>query len=636
MKARILGLMTSGTILSLAAVGHADTTAPQTQVPQVVSAAAAMVEVVSPAVADKAGRDLLRDPDMRRAGSGTEGSVTSTYIDKATGKQYLVAVFMQSADREVHPAHAHMTIRCASYEFQDTEAPKLIANNEIQAEEGRRTAHRPAIPERIVDAKGRFPLFYGNDVNQNSPSTYVKIVDYKCNLLSSSKRVSVSYGPEGAFPGDDANSGAVTYVQSYVAPNGQTRYITQYLATNGNVDTLAEGSMMADDDIAYAINGTIDDNNNWIAEWPDVDAAAVTTYTHTDDKTDPPTVTTYTIPRKTNPIPMIEPADIGRGAHQMVMLDDKRFALCTPYGNNRPSDSIECVVGLAQSGKVLWRGQILKGDENNINYRHWNQVTVSNFGQNRLAIHALAGNGAGKNTNMKGSSIGETFVFDVQGDSLVQNSKIRGAAIHQPHSSICTGKRGVEGQEEDSIGVISAGFTGIGRGAITFLHYDQQAKVLSYNETKDRAPTSWFADSQQLANYYGENPMEQGRDFPKCLGDVPNPSYGKDKGWMKDVKSFFVAGVHGRQPGFSRNAFWVSLVPAVTKYPIGNFTNPVISTEAVTAPPAGPTTSAPPASSDNGGGCACSTPGQTSSSSFAGGLLLLGLAIGGIAARRRS
>jgi MYXO-CTERM domain-containing protein len=169
---------------------------------------------------------------------------------------------------------------------------------------------------------------------------------------------------------------------------------------------------------------------------------------------------------------------------------------------------------------------------------------------------------------------------------------------------------------------------------MTFVSYDPGQKKMFFDERKDRVPTAWYADGQLLANYYGENPMEQGRDFARCIGDVKNPGWEKDKGYMKDVESFFVTVVHGREPGSLRNAMWLSLVPGVTKTAVDSFGNPAISTEVASIPVATPTPPAPAPKSD-GGGCSCSTPGQQTSSNFIG-LVLLGLAIGGIATRRRS
>lgn len=641
MKARILGLMATSTVLSIASAAVAQQAGGATEQVQRSSVAPAVVTVRTPAQVEKAGRDMLKNPDPQRAGTGDEQPVFGWHKDEATGRQFVTTVFMESADRETNPKKAHMTLRCASYEMLATEAPKLVAESVIQEQEGRRTAHHPCMSKR-PDKKGRYLVGYGNDFNQNSPSHYVTAVDHMCNKLAAPVVVSVPYTT------DDGNSGGCSEFQPFNRPDGNQGWIGQYLVTNAQIDAVipgnltGDGQQMADDDIAYVTSLYLKDTPagvEVVKDWHGRAAGETRLYrTQGDANAQPPVLPTdLPLPAKDYPEPVISPADIGRGQRLIQLIDNERYVLCAPYGNDRPSMHIECAIGSTATGTVQWRSKVLVGDgKENSNMAHWNQASIEMLSPNRIALHALAGNGRGKNTDIKGSSVPFTFVFDVVGNALVKVAEYKGAPVHGPHSSICTGKRGAEGQEKDTIFAVSQPHTGVGSSGGAFLGFDTDKKILTMNEKTDKFRTAWYADGQLLSNYLGENPMNQGRNYSFCIGDVPNLGYQVEKGWMKDVKSFFVTGVNGRQPGFARNAYWLSFVAGVTKYPVASFVNPVNASEAQSTPPVADPTPAPAAKSESSSGCGCSTPGSTNGSNFAGGLLLLGLALGGIAARRRS
>jgi MYXO-CTERM domain-containing protein len=123
--------------------------------------------------------------------------------------------------------------------------------------------------------------------------------------------------------------------------------------------------------------------------------------------------------------------------------------------------------------------------------------------------------------------------------------------------------------------------------------------------------------------------MRQGRDFLRCIGDVPNPGYHVEGGYMKDVKSFFVAPVPGRVPGDYKNSLFLSFVPGQADQVLTP-QNPAPADQppAPTTDNSGNQTNTAPASTS---GCACSTPGTRSDSgTMLGGLALVGLVIGAV------
>jgi MYXO-CTERM domain-containing protein len=165
---------------------------------------------------------------------------------------------------------------------------------------------------------------------------------------------------------------------------------------------------------------------------------------------------------------------------------------------------------------------------------------------------------------------------------------------------------------------------------MVMVDYNSDNNTFTYDDSAHKWPFAWYGDSGHLANWYGENPMRQGRDFLRCIGDVANPGYGQADGYMKDVSTFFVAAVSGRVPGDYKNSLYLSFVPGKADT-VSAPQNPTPADQPLPEPPSN--TQAPPAPSPPTG-CACNTPGtSTDRGTMLGGLALLGLVIG--ATRRR-
>jgi MYXO-CTERM domain-containing protein len=169
-------------------------------------------------------------------------------------------------------------------------------------------------------------------------------------------------------------------------------------------------------------------------------------------------------------------------------------------------------------------------------------------------------------------------------------------------------------------------------------------------------PIGYYGDSGHIANIYGQNPNTQGRDFLRCIGDVPNPGHGVSGGYLSNVESFFVAPHAGRIPGDPKNALFLSLVPGKTDKPVvvappEEVEPPIEAGATVTTGSGDPSTGVTTGSGGQGGNdstgsfgeaqpasCSCSAPGSASTptSGSLGGLAALGLAIAIVARRREA
>jgi MYXO-CTERM domain-containing protein len=157
--------------------------------------------------------------------------------------------------------------------------------------------------------------------------------------------------------------------------------------------------------------------------------------------------------------------------------------------------------------------------------------------------------------------------------------------------------------------------------------FDQTSKLFSVDKKADLWPTAFYGDSGHLANWYGRNPMRQGRDFLRCIGDVPNLGYHVDKGYLPDVKTFFVGTVSGRKPGEAKNGLTLSLVPGQVDKKVSP-SNPVPAGEAPALDPNADTTAAAKPAADDSG-CGCTTVGGTTAGGTSAllGMLALGLVV---------
>jgi MYXO-CTERM domain-containing protein len=101
---------------------------------------------------------------------------------------------------------------------------------------------------------------------------------------------------------------------------------------------------------------------------------------------------------------------------------------------------------------------------------------------------------------------------------------------------------------------------------MSFIEYDPSGEKFT---PMDTTLNQWVlgptvADSGYLANIYGNNPNDQGRDYMRGIGDVPNPGAGSDKGFMPTVKDWFVLPYAGRNKGDYKNGLYLTFIPGAT------------------------------------------------------------------------
>lgn len=491
-------------------------------------------------------------------------------------RNHLVTITMEAVQE---PNRAPVQCSCSSYELQANGPPKLITNLKRLSDysNGERACNHP---KAAADDQGNIVWLYGSDYNSNRPNTYAGIVSETCEVLAAPQMVSIPRNANDGAP-DITYVGGGGFVAGYYS-DGDENNTTDLFPGPGGDYSVAMGLQVQNGAVLPTLN------RNWIQT-------------------------------------VVTPTDIGRPT--ITTVDQSRALFCAPKGPDRPSDHVECALLDTATGATVWKNVIAQGDRQKRIY--FNQPTVAKVGENKFALMAIESNGQGKMTNnVKGSNLSHLYMMERNGDALTVTSQITGAAAHQTHASICTGAYGEQGAS--SVAVFSASPTGIGRAAMMMVSYDQAAKQFNYDPKADLWPAAWYGDSGHLANWYGRNPMRQGRDFMRCIGDVPNPGYHQPNGYMADVKTFFVGAVHGRIPGDAKNSLFLSLVPGnMDKKPLPQ--NPVPAGESPVLDPGADGSGSKGA--EDSSGCGCSTPGQ---SPMSGGLAAFGLvAVGALVSYRR-
>lgn len=491
-------------------------------------------------------------------------------------KNHIVMITMEAVQEQ---GRAPVQCSCSSYELRPDGAPREVVSLKRLTEYGRmgtseRTCNHPIA---AADEKGNIVWMYGSDYDSNRPNTYAGIINEKCEHLAAPQMVSIPRDANDGAP-DLKYLGNGNFVGGYYSDGGDPT--TGFPAPGGDY-TIALGLKVTEAGLLPTLERT------WI------------------------TVAST-------------PSDIGRPT--IAAAGPDRAILCAPKGPDRPSDHIECALLDTNAGTVLWKSDVLKGNRQQRVY--YNQPTIARVGENQFALLAIESSGMGKNTNIKGANLSHLYMLEKNGDQLALGPEIVGVGAHQTHSSICVGPYGEAGAP--SIGVFTAAPTGIGRAAIAMVGWDGATKTFAHDPKADLWPAAWYGDSGHLSNWYGRNPMNQGRDFLRCIGGVENPGYHQPNGFMSDVKTFFAAAVHGRIPGDEKNSLFLSLVPGqMDKKPIPQ--NPVPAGEAPNLDPNATAGGDNKPSGDSG--CGCATPGTRSP--ISGGVALAGLAALGLVISRR-
>jgi MYXO-CTERM domain-containing protein len=337
---------------------------------------------------------------------------------------------------------------------------------------------------------------------------------------------------------------------------------------------------------------------------------------------------------------VVTPSDIGRPA--IVSTGPDRAFLCAAKGVNRPPEmGVECALLNAMTGEILFKDYIHESDPGNAMY--FNQPSVALVGNN-IAIQTVMSSGDGKNTNDKGEST--TYLDIVEATDVGMQLKSTKMAVgpYQAHPGMCSSTFGAVGEGEVAkphAALFQAPITGAGQPALMYVDYDDVSKNIILDMNFKFWFVGWYADSGYMSNIYGQNPNDQGRDFLRCVGNVPNPGYKQAGGFKPTVKTFTVAPHSGRMYGEEpKNALWLGLVPAETEKtivpePPDAPTKPPVSGEGNPpgTDPSDPSGRGQPTLGNAANGCGCVVAGERSTSY--GALLALALGMLGLARRRR-
>jgi MYXO-CTERM domain-containing protein len=257
-------------------------------------------------------------------------------------------------------------------------------------------------------------------------------------------------------------------------------------------------------------------------------------------------------------------------------------------------------------------------------------------------------NGDGKNGDDKGLNTSIIQVLEISQSGPVVRSEIGGLtdpiSIHGTHSTLITGSIGETG--ERAFGIFESAPAMNGLGAVSFLRFDPATTAFKpLDKAMDRWVTSAYnTDGGFLSNIYGNNPGDQGRNFLHGIGDVKNPGFGKEGGFMKEAETLFIlpyTGLPDDTKSEPKLAAFVTFMPGKVSAP-----TPPSSPKPYTKDDYNPNGAKPgnngrvgangemldPLVQPKSGGCSVSAEGQSGS---AGGLAVLGLALLGLAASRR-
>jgi MYXO-CTERM domain-containing protein len=536
----------------------------------------------------------VKQGGTKNGGPGVE-QVTSTW-SKINGKVYVTSIYMSS---DVVENEAPNQCKCTSVEIDPITGPRALKNaTEIQLTHN--NGDRPCNhPKATTLSDGNVVWTFGSDNNSNTTNTYVGVVDpMTCAVLQDQVRINRN---------DNNNDGApdITLMSTI---GGVDEYVqVGYLSTGGNDTSRTVGLKIRKQGQGYDVTKNYDET-------------AVT------------------------------PSNIGRPS--MAKLDDTHVIHCASRGNNRPpEDGVECVVVDTMTGKPTFKQLIAASDPQNKIYA--NQPTIADLGGGNYGLLVTLSNGAGKNaddSHRKGSNTTQLFVLHATATSFDILDQKNSVGTYQTHASMCSGAHGQDGKI--TLNLMTASNTGAGQ---------PDAMMIGFDGSKMQMGNKWiygfYGDVGYLANIYGQNPHQQGRDFLRCIGDVPNPGHGVKGGWNSDTETLFVMSHAGREVGDPKNSLWFSAVPGKTDAPkmpeppqqVDQNGTPVGGTPPMTSsggpdPSTTSSSSGSPSDQDGSGtfpsspsspnGCACSTPGTSSSDAGMGALAALGIAVV-FASRRR-
>jgi MYXO-CTERM domain-containing protein len=495
---------------------------------------------------------LNAGPAGRNDGPGAEqATVVQSVVD---GHRYLTTVWMSSQLEgsgvprgDGNNGTAPYQCKCATWEIDPLAGPtQVVAPTFVTQNTGNRPCNHPHMA--INPTTNQILLAYGtNDPNQGNVSPYVQGLDVMCNTLPIS---TFERGPNGAnvtqrdratnrLRIDDPNQGANDGAPWAAVVNGATGLFQV---------------------------GYLENNNRSRTVGITLGAASLTRHFDTV---------------------VIDQAE--RGRPSVVRVSDTRTLVCSSDGLGRPPvNGVACAMINAVDGTRIWKERIAQAQPNATpaiyfnqpiivqgeNGRYYVQVEQSDGNGNRNDAGGCNPNCPGRETNRRrGASHNMLYTLlpDDEGAHIQTDATVDGIGVNQVHATACSGAYGPEGKWH--IAVFDASITGSGLASVALASFDIPTQRLVPLATH-QILGGQFADGGYLANIYGQNPNNQGRDFQRCIGDVPNPGFGVEGGYMPTVRSFFVMPYAGRVDPEPKNSLFLSLLPAFEPppAPIPNYT----------------------------------------------------------------
>jgi MYXO-CTERM domain-containing protein len=496
--------------------------------------------------------DVIRVTDGNNAGPAGQndgpGAEQATVVHSLVdGKRYLTTVWMSSQLEgsgvprgDGNNGTAPYQCKCATYEVDPLLGPQqVVAPTFVTQNTGNRPCNHPHMA--INPTTNQILLAYGtNDPNQGNVSPYVQGLDVMCNTLPIS---TFERGPNGAnvtqrdratnrLRIDDPNQGANDGAPWVALVNGSTGLFQV---------------------------GYLENNNRSRTVGVTLGAASLTRHFDTV---------------------VIDQAE--RGRPSVARVSDTRTIVCSSDGLGRPPvNGAACAMINAVDGTRIWKQRIAQAQPNATPAIYFNQPIIVQGENGRFYVQVERTNGGG-NRNDGGARPADrnrgashnmlyTLLPDDEGAHIQTDATVDGIGVNQVHATACSGAYGPEGKWH--IAVFDASITGSGLASVALARFDiptQRLVPLSTNQILG----GQLADGGYLANLYGQNPNNQGRDFMRCIGDVPNPGFGVEGGYMPTVRSFFVLPYAGRVDPEPKNSLFLSLLPAVEPppAPIPNYT----------------------------------------------------------------
>jgi MYXO-CTERM domain-containing protein len=269
---------------------------------------------------------------------------------------------------------------------------------------------------------------------------------------------------------------------------------------------------------------------------------------------------------------VIDPANIPRPFQQQISVDGK-FVVTAAKGDQRPPEdgAYLRVINVANpnagnGGKLTNQQALMMSNEGRELYANSPEIapgpTADTFWM--MNVTSMGGGKDNDNGGDKGASTFYAHVVKFNAENQLEILSTAGQVGHYAaHGSLCNSSHGPDGVNAGVI--VEAAITGSGPGVVTPIYYNAEAMTISEGPTKVTTPYS--ADSGYLANLYGNNPNNQGRDFVSCIGSVPNPGYGIENSFpsFRGAKTLIVTATYGKEYEEDyKNSMYIAFVPAHT------------------------------------------------------------------------